>query len=208
MIARSVPAKTLRLLAIGGGLCLSLACLRLVEARTAAGIEPRLEVNESTVFYPVYGRDREELMRSLRVPDTGHLAPHASHGLTRSDFRVDSEFVQDKVRCQVRQLTIWLDVRIDLPRWDSAAPVPAALREDWRLISERTARHERLHRRNALEAAEALQRTLQSHVPNASCADLSRAIRHETNRIRMRWQLRDSLLDQRDVLRLPARRVR
>ena len=170
----------------------------------AAAAEPQLIVDESTVYYPVFGRDREELMRSLRVPGAGGIE-RAPHGLTRSDFQIDNEFVQDNGRCQVRRLTIRLNVRIDLPRWDDASPVPTAMREDWRLISERTARHEGLHRQNALDAAQDLVRALRERPADAACADLTRAIRRETNRVRSRWELRDNLLDQRDVLRLPAR---
>ena len=185
----------------GAAMCWLLFCA------SAAAAEPQLVVEESTVYYPVFGRDREELMRSLRVPDSGQIA-HAPHGLTRSDFRIETEFVQDNGRCIVRRLTIRLDVRIDLPRWDDASPIPAGLSEDWRIISERTARHEGLHRQNALDAVEDLRRSLERRPPDAVCADLSKAIRRETNRVRARWQLRDNLLDQRDVLRLPARPAR
>lgn len=170
----------------------------------AAAAKPQLIVEESTVYYPVYGQDRERLMRSLRVPGGGGSA----HGLTRSEFRLETEFVQDRGRCIVRRLVIRLDVRIDLPRWDDASPIPADLREDWRLISERTARHEGLHRRNALDAVEDLRAALRQRPADAVCADLTRAIRRETDRVRSRWQLRDNLLDQRDVLRLPARPAR
>lgn len=169
-------------------------------AASATAADPQLIVEESTVYYPVYGQDRDQLMRSLRVPGGG-----GAHGLTRSEFRLETEFVQDRDRCIVRKLAIHLDVRIDLPRWDDASPIPDGLREDWRLISERTARHEGLHRRNALDAVEDLSTALRQRPADGSCADLTRAIRRETNRIRSRWQLRDSLLDQRDVLRLPAR---
>lgn len=172
----------------------------------APAVDPQLTVDESTVYYPVYGRDRDELLRSLRVPDSGQIA-HAAHGLTRSDFQIESEFVQDNGRCIVRKLTIRLQVRIDLPRWDDASPIPPALREDWRMISERTTRHEGLHRQNALDAVEDLRTALRKRPPDSACADLTRAIRRETNRVRVRWQLRDNLLDQRDVLRLPARRA-
>lgn len=170
----------------------------------ASAAEPQLIVEESTVYYPVYGRDREELMGSLRVPGGNGSA----HGLTRSEFRLETEFAQDRNRCIVRRLAIRLNVRIDLPRWDDASPVPADLRDDWRIISERTARHEGLHRQNALDAVEDLRAALRRRSPDTTCADLTKAIRRETNRVRARWQLRDSLLDQRDVLRLPARPAR
>lgn len=173
----------------------------------AFGAEPQLIVEESTIYYPVYGRDRQELMRSLQVPDSGQIS-RVAHGLTRSDFQVESEFVQDNRRCIVRQMTIRLKVRIDLPRWDDASPIPAELRDDWSQISERTAAHEAKHRRNALDAADDLRQALLARPPDTSCADLSKAIRRETNRVRARWQLRDDLLDQRDVLILPARRGR
>lgn len=184
--------------------CAGAAALWLLFGASAAAAEPQLIVDESTVYYPVYGRDREELMRSLRVPGAGGIA-RAPHGLTRSDFQIDSEFAQDNGRCLVRRLIVRLNVRIDLPRWDDASPVPDALREDWRLISERTARHEGLHRQNALDAAQDLVRALRERPADAACADLTRAVRRETNRVRSRWELRDNLLDQRDVLRLPAR---
>jgi predicted secreted Zn-dependent protease len=180
-----------------------MALLPAFAAVPAFGAEPQLLIEESTVYYPVYGRDRQELMRSLRVPDSGHLA-HTAHGLTRSDFQVESEFVQDNARCIVRKLTM----RIDLPRWDDASPIPPGLRDDWKQISERTARHEDLHRRNALDAVNELRRALRLRPPDAACADLSKALRRETNRVRSRWQLRDNLLDQRDVLILPAERAR
>ncbi len=143
-------------------------------------------------------------MRSLRVPGGNGNA----HGLTRSEFRLETEFVQDRDRCIVRRLAIRLDVRIDLPRWDDAAPIPAELHDDWRLVSERTARHEGLHRRNALDAVRDLREALRRRPPDAVCAALTQAIRRETNRVRARWQLRDDLLDQRDILRLPARPAR
>lgn len=190
-----------------------LAIMTLVPALAIAGTdapgsaEPRLVVEESTVYYPVWGRNREELMRSLRVPDSGQISHHA-HGLTRSDFQIESEFVQDGRRCLVRRLVIRLTVRIDLPRWDDASPIPQALQTDWKIISERTTRHEAGHRQNALDAASDLRLALLQRPPGTSCADLSRAIRRETHRVRARWQLRDSLLDQNDVLRLPARRRR
>lgn len=183
------------------------ATLLAFAAVPAFGAEPQLIVEESTVYYPVHGRDRQELMRSLRVPDSGQIS-HTAHGLTRSDFQVESQFVQDNNRCIVRQTIIRLKVRIDLPRWDDASPLPPGLRDDWKLISERTARHEDSHRRNALDAANELRRALQSRPPDAACADLSKAMRRETNRVRSRWQLRDSLLDQRDVLILPPERAR
>lgn len=176
-------------------------------AVSPAKVEPQLTVEESTVYYPVRGRDREELMRALRVPDSGQIS-HGAHGLTRSDFRIESEFVQDNNICIVRRLIIHLMVRIDLPRWDDASPIPPNLQEDWKLISERTARHEDRHRQNALDAVSDLRQALSRRPADASCADLAKAIRRETNRVRARWQLRDSLLDQNDVLRLPARRRR
>ncbi|HJR74599.1 MAG TPA: DUF922 domain-containing protein [Luteimonas sp.] len=184
---------------IAVALALIVGCLANGRAQAS---EPQLIVEESTVYYPVYGRDRLELMRSLRVPGGSGNA----HGLTRSEFRLETEFVQDRGRCIVRRLVIRLDVRIDLPRWDDAAPIPAELRDDWRIVSERTARHEALHRQNALDAVEDLRQTLRRRPPDDACADLTRAIRRETNRVRARWQLRDNLLDQRDILRLPARR--
>lgn len=177
-----------------------------VPAAAAPAVEPQLVVEESTVYYPVYGRNREELLRSLRVPNTGQFA-HTAHGLTRSDFQIESEFVQDNRRCIVRKLAIRLRIRIDLPRWDDASPIPSTLREDWRTISARTTRHEGLHRQNALDAVEGLRQALRQRPPDADCDVLKRAIRRETNRARARWQLRDSLLDQRDVLRLPALRA-
>lgn len=143
-------------------------------------------------------------MGSLRVPGGNGSA----HALTRSEFRLETEFIQDRDRCIVRRLAIRLDVRIDLPRWDDASPIPADLRDDWRIISERTARHEGLHRQNALDAVEDLRAALRRLPPDTACTDLTKAIRRETNRVRAPWQLRDSLLDQRDVLRLPARPAR
>lgn len=184
-----------------------MALLPAFAAGPAFGAEPQLLVEESTVYYPVYGRDRQELMRSLRVPDSGHIA-HAAHGLTRSDFRLESQFAQENGRCTVRQLTIRLKVRVDLPRWNDASPVPPNLQEDWKLINERTARHEARHRQNALDAADDLRQALRRRPADASCADMTKAIRRETNRVRARWQLRDNLLDQNDVLLLPARRKR
>lgn len=170
-------------------------------------VEPQLIVEESTVYYPVSGHDRETLMRALRVPGSGQIS-HRAHGLTRSDFRIESEFVQDNRICIVRRWVIRLTVRVDLPRWDDASPVPPNLQEDWKLISERTARHEARHRQNALDAADDLRQALRRRPADTSCADLAKAIRRETNRVRARWQLRDSLLDQNDVLLLPARRKR
>lgn len=194
-----------------------LAAVALVVALAAANAgaaavvreraEPRLMVEESTVYYPVGGRNREELMRSLRVPDSGQIS-HQAHGLTRSDFQVESQFVQDGGSCLVRQLAIRLTLRIDLPRWDDASAIPKELQADWKIISERTTRHEARHRQNAIDAATELQRALRRQPAYAQCTGLSRAIRRETNRVRVRWQLRDSLLDQNDVLRLPARRRR
>ncbi len=172
-----------------------------------ASVEPQLIVEESTVYYPVSGRNREELMRSLRVPDSGQIS-HRAHGLTRSDFAVESEFMQGNGVCIVRQLKIRLTVRIDLPRWERATPVPPHLQADWKEISERTTRHEARHRQHALDAAEDLRQTLLRRPSDALCTDLAKAMRRETSRIRARWQLRDNLLDQNDVLRLPARRTR
>jgi len=184
-------------------LALSLACA----AVPAFGAEPQLIVEESTVYYPVYGRNREELMRSLRVPESGQRSSQA-HGLTRSDFRVESEFAQGREACVVRELTIRLKVRIDLPRWDTTVPIPKALQDDWDEIQERTARHEARHRQYALDAANDLYRTLLQRPPDPLCTQLGKALRDLSNRVRVRWQLRDNLLDQNDVLRLPARRKR
>lgn len=170
----------------------------------AAAAEAELKIEESTVYYPVYGRNAEELLRTLRVPD----GRGTEHGLTRSDFQVESSFVQDDRRCLVRDLTIRLKIRIDLPRWDDASSIPASLQEVWGTISERTQQHELKHRQNALDAAEELRRVLGERPPETNCAELSKALRRETSRVRARWELRDRLLDQRDVLHLQIRRSR
>lgn len=184
--------------------CVASASTAMPEQAATGGSKPQLVVEESTIYYPVQGRNRAELMQSLRVPDSGQRSRQA-HGLTRSDFRVESQLEQGRDACIVRELTIKLVVRIDLPRWNDAVPVPKALQDDWKQVQERTARHEARHRQYALDAANDLYQTLLQRPPDELCTQLAKAMREHSNRVRARWQLRDTLLDQNDVLQLPAR---
>lgn len=170
-----------------------------VNAPDGAPAKPRLIVEESTVYYSVRGRNLEELVSQLHVPDSGELGREA-HGLTRSELRIDGELTQTRQGCLMSGYTIQLVVRMDLPRWDQAMPMPRSLAGKWEQINDTIVRHEQQHRQNALDGAVRLLEELSALEPERRCLRTSQAIRSAVQRMEAWRDLHDRLLDGRPVL--------
>jgi len=117
-------------------LCMATVPAIAVDASDGAPAKPRLIVEDSTVYYSVHGRNLEELILQLHVPDAGELG-RETHGLTRSKLRLDGELTQTSKGCLMSGYTIQIVLRMDLPHWDETVPMSRSLVGKWEQINVR-----------------------------------------------------------------------
>ena len=180
-------------------LCMATAPAIAVDASDGAPAKSRLIVEDSTVYYSVHGRNLEELILQLHVPDAGELG-RETHGLTRSKLRLDGELTQTSKGCLMSGYAIQLVLRMDLPHWDETVPMSRSLVGKWEQINDTIVRHEQRHRQNALDGAVRLLEELSALKPDRRCLRTSQAIRSAVQRMEAWRDLQDRLLDERPVL--------
>ena len=114
---------------------------------------PGVHVRSVEEFYEL---DEPTLTQVVERLNHTHLeGPDASRsqGLTRFDIRPEWNAVARGGRCRVREVEVFVQIRVTLPRWSPIAGQPAAEQGGWSNIEQAIQQHEYRHRDLVILAA-------------------------------------------------------
>jgi predicted secreted Zn-dependent protease len=137
-------------------------------------------------YFDVHGASSRELDAEIAAKGPVGENGLRSDGYTRwhIDWRFD--MTSDGTRCMAQNITVDLDIRMTLPRWERPRSASPALVERWDKYLAALRLHEDGHRYRAEAAAADVRRTLQRERTARDC----RALEHRLN------SLANSLLDE------------
>jgi predicted secreted Zn-dependent protease len=138
---------------------------------------------------------RAQMAQRLRAP-RGETP--RSHGLTSSRIEVRRDLLpMSPTGCRVRSIEVRLALEVTLPRWHPSRTPAQRMRIPVERMMQGLATHEAGHRRNAIAAANAIERKLDELPDAADCTQASRAIERIVRRELVRLHARDMTYDAR-----------
>lgn len=156
---------------------------------------PPVRIDDRVEHYTITGSSISRIDAQLRKH--AESTENADNGYTRSAFEVTSRLEPKQGLCRIAALEVKLNVTTLLPEWQPGHTAWREVRERWAKSLAILERHESGHRANALEAAQALRRTLLALVPKKNCQRVDAAIAIELQTAMRKLEVRDRRYDAR-----------
>lgn len=182
--------------------CRSAAVLVLLLAGSAPAsaldaLAPGLVITETRRYYELDATGLDPLRRQLAERALAAGLDGGAIGLTRQDLETRYRPEPLPAGCRLADLSVRMDLTMDLPVWRPAGTTRRALRERWERMATALTRHEEGHRDNAVRAAHELHRGLSALGEGHDCRTLGKLAQREMFRARLRFDLREKAYDRR-----------
>lgn len=178
------------------GAALALLCgagPALADDATTSGAE----ITETRRYYELDATLLDPLREQLGARALAAGLPGGAIGLTRQDVETRYRLESGPAGCRLVELSVRVDMTMDLPAWRPAGTTRRDLRARWQRMITALTLHEEGHRDNAAWAAHELYRRLARLGPASDCDALGKQARREMFRVKLRFQLREQAYDRR-----------
>jgi predicted secreted Zn-dependent protease len=136
-----------------------------------------VETSVSTTYYSVRGTTTAAIFTAIDGNGLVETSGQRAVGMTSVDWKLTSGDVDARaVPCVFPSLTVRLQVKVTLPRHETADDLSADLRDRWERFVARVAAHEQRHVDIYMEGAKAMKERLEASRTAVSCADVEKAI--------------------------------
>ncbi|WP_088891747.1 DUF922 domain-containing Zn-dependent protease [Leptolyngbya ohadii] len=135
-------------------------------------------------FYPIDGRTADELRsQMLEYSPVKDASGNSFDALTHWHIQWNFRFNRTRNSCSARAVNTRLDVTFTMPQWKAAQPISSALQSEWDEYMKALTLHEDGHKKNGVEAAQAVLQALKQLPPYSNCRDLEKAAQQTADRI-------------------------
>lgn len=119
-------------------------------------------VKERTIYYPVNGKNGNELTESMLKGGKRNINLHHAIAATSTNYEIgDAEIEIDNRRCRVKKIDVIVEIKYVFPKWNGSSRATPELRAAWNKFYKELVRHEKTHGKIAKEGAKQLERELQ-----------------------------------------------
>lgn len=138
--------------------------------------EVAIQSNFTQATYQLTGATVDELNASLMASPLSDSEGERAVALTEYSFRLTGARCARAGSCAVGQMTIALNGKVTLPKWDPPAGATGALITAWTNFMNKTSVHEGRHVTIAKEGADDLKNQLLAIGPRVNCEELDHQI--------------------------------
>lgn len=148
----------------------------LANAATSSAADgfPPVQVVDHMERYVITGSSLRSINAELEKHSGASPAPGSGSTSSEIELATRLELVGD--RCRISQLDVRLEVTTRLPDWRPARKPSRSVRKQWAESATILTRHEAGHREHAVQAAEALRKTLIALAPMKDCQRVDTAV--------------------------------
>ncbi|MGH8172072.1 MAG: DUF922 domain-containing Zn-dependent protease, partial [Rhodanobacteraceae bacterium] len=153
-------------------------------------------VHNDIDYLDVTGNSKRELVESLDRLSVADDNGKRFYGHTRWELRWNFNVTSEGTECRVTSVSVELNVRTSLPRWDPPRNADPALIRRWDVFLDGLRMHEEGHRDIALAAADEITQRIEAVRPAASCATLKRTVGIRANSLLAEYREKSRRYDQ------------
>jgi predicted secreted Zn-dependent protease len=165
------------------------------------GVKAEVIVKESTAYYPVIGKNGNELSESMLKGGKRNINLRHAIAATSTTYEIgDAEIEIDSQRCRVKKIEVIVEIKYVFPKWNASRQATPKLRTAWKKFYEELVRHEKTHGKIAKEGAKQLERELQrtSGTVALGCNDFGAFSEMRLNAIARLLKSRQDAFDMRE----------
>lgn len=168
-----------------------------VQATGKAAGSSGLVITETRRYYELDATLLEPLRQQLAERALAAGLVGGAIGLTRQDLETRYRLEPLPAGCRLADLSVRMDLTMDLPAWRPAGVTRRELRARWERMAAALTQHEEGHRDNAIRAARELHERLSALGEGPDCAALGKQAQREMFRVKLRFDLREQAYDRR-----------
>lgn len=166
-------------------------------SQPATSPESRLPIDVRYRFYPVAGTTAAELRsQMIQHSPVSDAEGQTFDALTSWGVHWNFNFARLGKTCAARSVRTHVDVLFTLPQWKVSRYASPQLKAEWHSYLQALQLHEEGHKKNGVDAAQAVMRALRQLADYPDCRQLEKAAKETADRVIMTYNQRDVEYDR------------